>query len=191
MTNETIWPAYAQEQQTPPPRRRRSGRLADLVWVLGYFAVAGVAAGAIWWKVVTPAYFVRTSDNAVMLQGELGQRVQADGWFVVIGFVAALVGGLVLTRWRGRSPLLVMLVGYAASIGAGILALKVGTRLGHQDVSALAHAAKVGAHIPDSLAVISHLVVIAWPIGFLASSLLILWGTNPRPRDVQGVPKQS
>jgi hypothetical protein len=191
MSNETIWPAYAQEQQTPPPRRRRGSGLADLVWVLCYFAVAGVLAGLVWWQVVTPAYFVRTSDNAVMLQAELAQRVQADGWFVVIGFVAALLGGVLLTAWRARSPMLVMLAGYAASLGAGILALEVGTRLGHHDVAALARTAKVGAHVPDSLGVISHLVVIAWPIGFLVSSLVILWGTSPRSRDVEGVPKQA
>ena len=190
MSNETIWPAYAQEQETPPPRRRGGG-LADVVWVLGYFAVAGVVAGVVWWKVVTPAYFVRTSNNAVMVQGELSQRVQADGWFVVIGFLAALLGGLVLTAWRGRSPLLVLLVGYAASVGAGILALRIGIRLGHQDVAALARVAKVGAHVPDSLGVISHLVVIAWPLGFLVSSLVVLWGTGSGASDVQGVPKQA
>ncbi len=115
VTDQSISPAEA-EQQEAATAHRSGGALADLGWVLGYFAVAGAVAGVVWWQVASPAYYTRTSDNAIMLQVELGQRVQGDGWFVVIGLVAALIGGVVLTHWRNRHLLLVVLAGYVASL---------------------------------------------------------------------------
>ena len=184
VTDESTRPAEAPPQE-PAAARPSGGALADLVWVLGYFAVAGVVAGFVWWQVATPASYTRTSDNAVMLQVELGQRVQGDGWFVVIGLVAALLGGVVLTHWRNRRPLFVVLVGYAASLAGGFLALALGRMLGHQDVAALVKSAAVGSRFPDSLNVISPLVVVAWPIGFLIGSVVVIWGTKAVTRDVQ------
>ena len=190
VTDQSIWPAEAQQQEAAPARRT-GGALADLAWVLVYFAVAGVLAGFVWWKVATPAYYTRTSDNAVMLQSQLGQRVQGDGWFVVVGLVVALVGGVVLTRWRSGHPLLVVLAGYAASLAAGILALMLGRMLGHQDLAALAKSTAPGGRFPDSLDVISPLVVLAWPIGFLIGSVIVIWGTRAASRDVEPPPNRS
>lgn len=185
VTDQSIWPAEAQQQQEAAPARRTEGALADLAWVVAYFAVAGVLAAFVWWKVATPAYYTRTSNNAVMLQGELGQRVQADGWFVVVGLVVALVGGVVLTRWRNGHAMLVVLAGYALSLAGGILALVLGRMLGHQDVAALAKSTAPGARFPDSLDVISPIVVLAWPIGFLIGSVIVTWGTKAASRDVE------
>jgi hypothetical protein len=190
VTDQSIWPAEAQQQEAAPARRT-GGALADLAWVLAYFAVAGVLAGFVWWKVATPAYYTRTSDNAVMLQSQLGQRVQGDGWFVVVGLVVALVGGVVLTRWRRGHPLVVVLAGYAASLAAGILALVLGRMLGHQDVAALAKSTAPGGRFPDSLDVISPLVVLAWPTGFLIGSVIVIWGTRAASRDVEPSPNRS
>ena len=190
VTDQSIWPAEAQQEEAAPARRT-GGALADLAWVLVYFAVAGVLAGFVWWKVATPAYYTRTSDNAVMLQSQLGQRVQGDGWFVVVGLVVALVGGVVLTRWRSGHPLLVVLAGYAASLAAGILALMLGRMLGHQDLAALAKSTAPGGRFPDSLDVISPLVVLAWPIGFLIGSVIVIWGTRAASRDVEPPPNRS
>jgi hypothetical protein len=190
VTDQSIWPAEAQQQEAAPARRT-GGALADLAWVLVYFAVAGVLAGFVWWKVATPAYYTRTSDNAVMLQSQLGHRVQGDGWFVVVGLVVALVGGVVLTRWRSGHPLLVVLAGYAASLAAGILALMLGRMLGHQDLAALAKSTAPGGRFPDSLDVISPLVVLAWPIGFLIGSVIVIWGTRAASRDVEPPPNRS
>ena len=183
VTEQSIWPAEAVQDE--PARRRSAGVLVDLAWVVGLFAGAGAAAGVVWWKVATPASYTRTTDNAVMLQGQLGQRVTADGWFVVIGLVAGILVGVVLTLARRRHPMVVVLVGYAASLGAAALALWLGRMLGHQDVGALLRKAAVGDRIPDSLDVISHLVVVAWPIGFLIGSVVMIWGTKAGHRDVE------
>lgn len=164
--------------------------LRDVGWIMGYFAVAGVFAGLLWWQVVDPPYFVRTSTGGVMEQAQLSRRVQADGWFLTIGVVAGLVGGIVLTRWRERLPLLTVLVGVVASGAGGGLALGLGKLLGHRDVQALLTAAKVGAHVRDKLDVISPMVLAAWPIGFLIGSIAILWGTRGGHSDVQGLDEQ-
>src|SRR4029077_16749404 len=190
VTDQSISPAEAQQQEAATAHRG-GGALADLGWVLGYFAVAGAVAGVVWWQVASPAYYTRTSDNAIMLQVELGQRVQGDGWFVVIGLVAALVGGGVLTRGRNRHLLLVVLAGYVASLAGGALALALGRLLGHQDVAALAKSTAVGSRFPDSLNVISPLVVVAWPIGFLIGSVGVIWGAKGARRNVQPASAQS
>lgn len=163
-----------------PEARLSGGWRADVAWVLGYFLLVGLVAGVVWWLVVSPAYYIRTSGNAVMLQGQLGVRVNADGWFVTIGLVAGALGGLALTRWRERDPLLTLLTGFVASIAGGVVALRLGEALGKRDVPALVKAAKVQGHVPDSLHVISSWVVIAWPVGFLLLSVLLLLGTRPR-----------
>ncbi len=168
-----------QETLTGP----RPGSASTVVWVVGCFVLAGLVAGLVWWKIIDPPYFVRTSQGAVMDQVQLGRRVQADGWFMVLGVVGGLLGALVLVRRFERAPLLTLLLGCLASVGGGLLALGLGTTLGHSDVTSLARTAKTGAHIPDSLGVISHLVLVAWPIGFLVGAVAILWGTRPRHHD--------
>lgn len=159
----------------------------DVAWVVGYFVLAGLVAGLVWWKIVDPPYFVRTTQGAAMDEAQLGRRVQADGWFMTLGALAGLFGALVLARRFGKTPLLTLLLGTVASLGGGLLALKLGTTLGHSDVKALARSAKVGAHIPDSLGLISHMVLAAWSIGFLIGAVAILWGTRSRHRDAQDV----
>lgn len=183
MTSQTTWRGPTEESvpATPAP-----GVVGDIAWILGYFVVAGVVAGLLWWKVIDPPYFVRNSQGAVMDQAQLSRRVQADGWFATIGVVAGLVGGVVLTRWRDRLPLLTVLLGFVASLAGGLLALKLGTTLGHNDVSSLVKAAKPGAHVTDSLRVISKMVLAAWPVGFLVGSVAVLWGTKGRQPHVDG-----
>jgi hypothetical protein len=171
------------EQSEPPG----SGRdlLRDLAWVVGYFVVAGIVAGLVWWQVVTPPYFIRTASGGVMDQAELGRRIQADGWFLTIGAVAGLVGGIVLIRWRAHLPLVTVLVGSALSLLGGGIALALGKVLGRSDVNQLLKSAKVGAHVVDKLDVISPLVLLAWPIGFLIGAVAVLWGTKAQQPRVQ------
>lgn len=166
--------------------QERSGLIQDIGWILGYFLAAGFVAGLVWWQVVDPPYFMRTSQGGVMDQAQLSHRVRADGWFMAIGGVAGLLGGIGLTRWRDGRPVLVLLVGVVASVAAGGLALELGRLLGHRDVSALLKSATVGAHISDKLDVISPMVLAAWSMGFLVGSVAILLGTRGRHLDVQG-----
>lgn len=187
MSAQTTQPGTAEQSA---PRPVGAGPVRDVAWVVGYFVLAGVIAGLVWWQVVTPPYFVRTAQGGVMEQAQLGRRIQADGWFVTIGAVAGLVGGVVLTRWRVVLPLLTVLVGFVSSLAAGALALEIGRRLGHRDVTALLKSAKVGGHVTDKLDVISTMVVAAWPIGFLIGAVAILLGTKSRQPDVKATDLQ-
>lgn len=183
MSGHTSWPERAEESAPPAPT---AGLVREVTWVMGYFVVTGAVAGLVWWQVVDPPYFVRNSQGGVMAQAQLSRRVQADGWFVTIGVVAGLIGGTALTRWRDRLPLVTVVVGSVASLGGGALALGLGKLLGHRDVTALLKHAEVGAHVRDSLDVISDMVLLAWPVGFLIGTVAILWGTKGRQPHVQG-----
>ncbi|MCW2758818.1 MAG: hypothetical protein JWO46_2564 [Nocardioidaceae bacterium] len=165
-------------------------RIADVLWVVLSLAVLGVVAALVWWKVVTPPTFQRTDggSGAVMDQLQLGRRIKADGWFSVIGLVAALGAGFALTGWRRRDPLLVVVLGTLASAGAGYLAMRLGMALGHHDVAAEVRNAAVGARVPDSLMLISRSVLLVWPIGYLAAAMAVLLSSPidepvPQPDD--------
>jgi hypothetical protein len=188
--SELTRPPY---DEAPAATTRRGDRSAarDVGWVLGYFVVAGLVAAVLWWQIVEPPYFIRTRTGGVMEQAQLSRRVQADGWFLTIGGAAGLLGGVLLTLWRARRPLLVVLVGFVASLGGGVIALELGKLLGHRDVQALLKAAKVGVHIPDKLDVISPMVLAAWPTGFLVGCVAILWGTSGRHSRVQPPDEQA
>ncbi|RLV48978.1 hypothetical protein D9V37_10335 [Nocardioides mangrovicus] len=154
--------------------------LRDLAWVVGTLLVLGVVAGLVWWRVADPPYYVRTSQGAVMDQAQLARRVHADGTFMVLGAVAGLLAGLGLTRTRREEPLLTLLLGVVAAVGAGFVALWLGRTLGHVDVRSAVRAAKVGAHVTDTLGVITPAVVLMWPIGYLIAAVGLLWGTSDK-----------
>jgi hypothetical protein len=183
--------AYDDEAPAATTRRGDLSGAKDVGWILGYFVVAGVVAAVVWWQVVDPPFFIRTRTGGVMEQAQLSRRVQADGWFLTIGVTAGLLGGVLLTLWRATRPLLVVLVGFVASLGGGVIALQLGKLLGHRDVQALLKAAKVGAHIHDKLDVISPMVLAAWPTGFLIGCVVILWGTTGRHSRVQAPDEQA
>jgi hypothetical protein len=67
----------------------------------------------------------------------------------------------------------------------------LGRMLGHQDLAALAKRTAPGGRFPDSLDVISPLVVLAWPIGFLIGSVIVIWGTRAASRDVEAPSNRS
>lgn len=165
-------------------------RVRDVAWVLGCYVAAGIVGGLVWWLVVEPPYFVRTAQGAVMDQMQLGRRVRADGWFMVVGASAGVLGGLLLTWFRDRAPVLVLLVGTLAALLAGCLALSLGTVLGHSDVTGIAESARVGTRIPDSLTLISPLVLITWPLGYLIGAVSVLWGLRARQADDAGTPSE-
>lgn len=167
---------------TAPGTRQRHPARTDVLVVLGVFLLLGVLGGLLWPVLVTPAEFTKLASGGAMGENELGKQFGADGWFVVIGFLAALAAGLVLTAWRSRDPLLVsllLLVGAAAA--AAVMAL-VGHWTGPGDPGAALRAARVGSTVPESLDVDSFSIYLAWPFGALVGALFVLVGTGA-PRD--------
>ena len=160
---------------------QRPAARQDVLVVLGVFLVLGVLGGLLWPVLVTPAEFTKLSTGGTMGENELGKQFGADGWYVVIGFLAALAAGLVLTAWRSRDPLLVsLLLVVGAAVAAGVMAL-VGPWTGPSDPEAALRAAKVGAKVPESLDVDSFSIYLAWPFGALVGALFVLVGANTPP----------
>ena len=192
VTDQSIWPAEAQQQEAAPPRRT-GGALADLAWVLVYFAVAGVLAGFVWWKVATPAYYTRTSDNAVMLQGQLGHGSRATAGSSWSGSWRHSLGGVVLTRLAQRGHLLlVVLAGYAASFAgrdpgahAGPDARPPGRPGAREERRRRQPVPRLPRRDLPARG--------GWPgrSGLLIGSVVVIWGTRAAARDVDAVPNRS
>ena len=165
--------------EVPPRPGGSAGR--DAAVVLGALVLLAVVCGVVWWLVVDPAAFTKTSDGGAMGENDLGKRFNADGWFLVIGVVAGIVAGLALSAWRSRDPLLtcgLLLLG--SVVAASVMAL-VGHLLGPHSTGAALRSATVGARVAEPLRVDVVLVYLSWPVGVLAGSLFVLLGGAPVP----------
>ena len=103
----------ATTEPTADPRSpsRTADVLRDVGIVLGWFLVAGVLGALLWWKLVDLPQATRAQGSVVVESDQLGKEVNIDGWFFVIAAVGGLVSGVVLTLWRRRDPLLVVVAG--------------------------------------------------------------------------------
>ncbi len=163
----------------PEARPRPAGAGRDVLVVLGCMLLLGALAGVVWWLLVDPAQFTKTAQGGAMAENDLGKRFNADAWFAVIGAAAGLVGGLVLSAWRSRDPLLtsgLLLVGSLLAAGAMLL---VGRLLGPDGTEAALRAASVGTKVPEPLRIDTWLAVLGWPFGVLLGTLFVLLGHLP------------
>ena len=163
---------------TTPPGTGTSSRsdlLRDVVIVLGWFVVAGVVAGLVWWRLVDLPQATREGGSVVVEADQLGRQVNIDGWFLVIALVVGLLSGLLLLFWRERDPLvMVVLVTLGAGL-AGIIASRLGRWLGPGSAEdALRHAAD-GAHASMPLQIHASGVYWAWPAAAALGALVYLW----------------
>ena len=163
------------------PGRPPRGGGRDAAIVLGTFLVLGVLGGLLWWALVSPAEFTKFTSGGEMAENELSKQFGADGWFVVIGFLAGLVAGLVLTAWRTRDPLLTSLLLVVGAVVAASAMTLVGGWLGPGDTDQALRAAAVGGRVPEPLDVDTITVYLGWPIGALAGALFVLLGRAPQP----------
>ena len=170
----TSWPAQHEPAADEPRRPAGAGR--DVLAVLGALLLLGVVCGVLWWLLADPAEYTKTADGGVMSENQLGEQFGADGMYVVIAVVAGLVGGLALTWWRGRDPVLTsLLLVVGSGVAAGVMFL-VGHQLGPGDPGAALKAAAVGAHVPERLDVHVWTVYLSWPVAVLAGALVVLLG---------------
>jgi|1186.fasta_scaffold36931_2 hypothetical protein len=174
------------------PRPSTGGARADAAVVLGTLALLGLLGGVLWAQVVTPAEFTKLANGGAMGENELSKQFAADAWYVVIGAVAGLAAGLVLSWWRTRDPVLTSVLLLAGAVVAAVLMALVGHLLGPGDPRAALQSAKVGARVPQSLDVglvpvwplgrylrETATVYLSWPVGALAGALFVLLGRAP------------
>lgn len=158
--------------------RRDLGR--DALAILGTFLVLGAFGGVLWWHLTPLAEWVRTEEAGSMDQTGLSDAVAVDGWFFVIAAAGGLLGGVLLSAWRSRSPIATVLLVTAGACLASAVMYLVGHQLGPDDVDAALRRAKVGERVPSELTPTARGVYLAWPVSALLATLAVLWGTRDR-----------
>jgi hypothetical protein len=170
------YPTPTTEPATDPHSPSQTGDvLRDVGVVLGWFLVAGVLGALVWWKVVDLPQWTRTSGGVAVEADQLGKQVNIDGWFFVIAIVGGLVSGIVLTLWRRRDTLLIVVL---VTLGGGLASVvmqRLGKILGPgSEVDALRHK-PIGAHAPMQLEIHASGVLWVWPAAAAFGALVYLW----------------
>jgi hypothetical protein len=143
------------------------GALAGVVWQWAWTPTVGVAVDHRW-----------SAGDALGLQHEFS----GTGWYVVVGAVAGLIGGLAVALFVDRAPLLTLAAVVVGSALAAWLMLLVGTALGPADQDVVARTAADGTKIPMQLTVTGHSPWIALPSGALIGLVIVFIGLSPRRR---------
>lgn len=158
-----------------------TGLRRDAVVILGWFLVAGVLAGLLWWGVTPVPSWTRTADNATLDELSMGGLVAIDGWFVVIAAFGGLLSGILLTSLRTRDlRATVLLVVLGAGLASALMYL-VGHQLGTTDLDAALRHTAIGKGVPAPLVPKAHAVYLVWPVLALAGALGVLLLTTPPP----------
>jgi len=182
----------AEDLPGPTPRRNL---LRDVVTVLLVLVVIGVLGGVLWSQVVTPADYAKVANGAVMDEDQVARQFGADGWYAVIGVVAAFLVGVVAMWRRTGAELRTAGALVLGSLLAAALMAVTGHLLGPGDPRPVLSAAKVGTLVPERLSVGSPslfplgaylhdvggaaTIYLAWPFGVLLGALFALLGRSP------------
>ena len=174
--------AYAQQvaarAEEPSASRAEMVRLG--VATLAIFAILGCLAGLLWAAWADPALYLVTNDNAVMGELEAGRQFGTDVVYSAIAVVAGLLAGSVL-GWRyARAGWLLPVVVAIASIGAAVLAWRLGMALGPPDPRTALPEAAVGAFVPERLDVHARGLLLLWPIAALTGLISSVAATYPK-----------
>ncbi|MEO5651730.1 MAG: hypothetical protein ABIN79_15795 [Marmoricola sp.] len=159
---------------------RRSGLVLDGLVILGWFLVTGVLGGLLWWQLADLPEVTRFQGRAVLQPTELTKEVSIDGWFFVIAVVGGVLGGVVLSAWRRRDPVVTVLLVTAGAVLAAYAMLATGQVVGPDEQTAVLRAAADGATAPMQLAPHAPGVVWVWPAAAALGSLILLWLTPQR-----------
>jgi len=157
-----------------------------VVVVLGWYVLIGVVCGALWWLVVDPAMFTKVGDRGSMGELDLGKKFNGDGWYAVIGVLAGLVSGVLLTGRRSRDLLLTTcLVVVGSAIAAALMAL-TGFALGPGNTDVALESAAAGERVPIQLMVTATAAYLVWPVATLIGALVVLWSPPKEPASETG-----
>ncbi|GLI01158.1 DUF2567 domain-containing protein [Phytohabitans aurantiacus] len=143
MTEELHEPGLDFRTAPARPRLLRVLGVAALVAVV--LAVLGAPLGLLWKAVAPGVPMVKTAEGARLVDPQPEEFVAADGWFTLLGLgfgvVAAIVLWMVLRRYRGPAMMAGIAVG---TVGAGLVAWWLGSKLALNDFDQVVAAAQVG-----------------------------------------------
>jgi hypothetical protein len=181
----------------PAERSGTRATVLQLVLAVVLLAAIGALAAVVWNWVWTPSVGV-VSDHQWLAENEASLRGQfsSTGWYVVVASVAGLLGGVLVSFFLDRVPLLTLLAVVVGSAVATWVMLQVGAALGPADPHHLALTAKEGTHLPGQLQVspaspqdvpgwlafTRHSPLIAFPTGALVGLTLVFFGLSARAR---------
>jgi hypothetical protein len=131
--------------RTAPARPRLLRVLGVAALVAVVLAVLGAPLGLLWKAIAPGVPLVKTAEGARLVDPQPEEFVAADGWFTLLGLgfgvVAAIVLWMVLRRYRGPAVLAGIAVG---TVGAGLVAWWLGSKLALDDFDQVVAAAQVG-----------------------------------------------
>jgi hypothetical protein len=155
----------------------------DVLVVLVWFFVAGVVGALLWWAITPLPEVTKSAEGAVYDNGALVSRVAIDGWFFVIAAIGGLASGVLLLAWRGRRPVLMVLL---VVLGAGLaswLMVRIGLLLGPGEETAALSGKPNGSKVPMQLDLHATGVAWLWPMGAALGALVQLWVLRKDPED--------
>ena len=143
-------------------------------------ACSGLLGGLLWAWVAEPATYRVTAAGAYLDEQSLGQVVNADGWFLIVGLVlGSLVGGALTFAFRRDGWVIVLAVLVGAGV-AGAACYLVGHALGPGDLQPRLDAAAPGERVPVPLQVRASGAYLSWPVGAMLGALVAAVAWNRR-----------
>lgn len=147
----------------------------DVVVVAVWAAVAGLLGAVLWWQLTTLPEVTKNGDSASVAPGELVRQVGIDGWFFVIAGVGGLASGVLLTAWRRRDPLLMVLLLALGGTFAAWLMERVGLALGPEKELVALEGLAEGAMVEMQLTLQATGIIWVWPMAAVLGAVLYLW----------------
>jgi len=149
--------------------------IADTLVIAGWFLVSGVVGALVWWQVTELPVVTSDGGTPVVEPGELVKQVGIDAWFAVIALVGGLLGGIVLTAWRRRDPMMsVVMVAVGAAL-AGWLMKWLGGLLGPAAEKQALASLVDGSSVPMQLTLHAPGVLWLWPLAAMVGTTAWLW----------------
>ena len=166
----------------PPPPQASRPVISDVVVTVAWFVGAGVVGALAWWLLTPLPQVTKTADGAVYDNDALTSRVAIDGWFCLVALVGGLVSGIVLLAWRGRRPVLMVLLVVLGAALASWLMTRLGLVLGPEEETAALRGLPQGGKVPMQLELHATGVAWLWPMAAALGALVHLWVWQ-RPAD--------
>lgn len=138
--------------------------------------------GMLWERIAPAPTYVNLSGEVYLDNQDTSAFIAADGWFLIIGFLAGVVAaGLAYWRWRG--DLVVIVAMSLAGIAAAYIAREVGEAFGPPPIQQTALTLSDGETIDGALKLGADAVLYSWPVGVLLTYLSLIGGLERTSED--------